>query len=67
MQRVESDVRAQRIKHGGDIAADIDTGDLVALAFQSLRASVARRQADRPLRRKSTHKNSYVLAAHRYL
>lgn len=67
MQGVKGDIRAQFIEYGGDIAPHINAGDLVALAFERKRAGVARREADRPLRRKSTQKNSYVLAAHRTL
>ncbi|MNZ61143.1 hypothetical protein D3C78_792320 [compost metagenome] len=67
VQRIKGDIRAQLIEYGRDIAPHIDPGNLVALALKRERAGIARRQADWPLRRKPTQKNSYVLAAHRYL
>jgi hypothetical protein len=67
MQRIEGDIGPEIRENGSDVTVDIHTRDLIALAFQRGRASLSRREADRPLRRKPTHKNSYVLAAHKNL
>jgi len=64
VERVEGDVRPQLREHLTDIATDVDLDDAVALAFQCLGACIPRRQAHRPLRRKTTHQDSYMLATH---
>ncbi len=63
---VEGDVRAQRGQNRSDIARDVYTRNAETFRFQSIGACSPGRQAHRSLRRKSAHKDSYMLAVHSY-
>ena len=67
VQRIEGDIRLQRGKHACDVVIDIDARDLVAHGLERVGASVPRRKAHRPFRRKTTHQHRDMLYAHRTL
>jgi len=54
----------REILAGLRIPADIEPADAIALGLQGIRASCPGRQAHRPLRGKSAHQDSNMLAAH---
>ena len=67
VQRVEADVGLELGQHVGDIAADVDFGDLIAFFAQRLCAALSGHQTDRTLRRPAAHQHGdMLLRAHHY-
>ena len=62
VQNIEGDVGLHRSEHGGDVAADIDARDGIALPHKRVGAGLARAQGDLALGRPPAHQHGDVFA-----
>jgi hypothetical protein len=61
VQHVESDVRLECLQQRGDVAADVDAGDAIALPLQRLGAGATGIDRYLPLGRPAAHQDGDML------
>ena len=61
VQGVERDIGREPRQHLGDVAADVDAGNLETFGFERLGAGFPRTQADAALAGEAAHQNRDVL------